>query len=214
MTNGAQRSQGPLTIDIVIHLDALPASEWSGDDEARPLTDLGRTQGERIAEELTASGGPIDAVFSSPIARCTQSLEALARRLDKPIRVSPGFTTMAHLGKAFTPREGYGAAPGRPGPDPAVIVHSTGAFEKSLAEVRAAVPSGRVVICLPGDIFPRHLVYLAAKHDLQLPARVDRKGAVYTIVYEGDEVRISSRDATADFPNDDAKIAELRSRRS
>ena len=66
------------TLDIFIHMDAVNRNEWQGAADERPLTDLGRKQAEIIAERLGSQ--EVDAVFSSPAARCQQSLEPLAKK--------------------------------------------------------------------------------------------------------------------------------------
>ena len=40
-----------LTLDIFIHMDAVGRQDWTGAPDDRPLTDLGRKQSERIADE-------------------------------------------------------------------------------------------------------------------------------------------------------------------
>ena len=54
-----------LTLEIFIHMDAVNRNEWTGPGDARPLTELGKQQAERLAEEI-AAGGPVNALYSSP----------------------------------------------------------------------------------------------------------------------------------------------------
>lgn len=51
------------------------------------LNERGRTQAEQIAERLAHL--PIDAVYSSPLERCLETAEPLARRLGLPVQPLP-----------------------------------------------------------------------------------------------------------------------------
>jgi broad specificity phosphatase PhoE len=59
-------------------MDAGDRHRWTGDQDRRPLSDLGRRQAARLAAALAAT--PVHALFSSPALRCRQTLEPLADR--------------------------------------------------------------------------------------------------------------------------------------
>jgi 8-oxo-dGTP diphosphatase len=76
-----------LTIELVTHMDAGDRRLWTGDQDVRPLSELGRGQAARVAEALAV--GPIDGLYSSPALRCRQTLQPLAARFGLPVVVVP-----------------------------------------------------------------------------------------------------------------------------
>ncbi len=83
------------------HGTAAEREEWSGDDALRPLTDKGRRRLARVAELLAGQKLGIETVLTSPLLRCVQTAELIARRLglaDRVIpddRLAPGFNPAA-----------------------------------------------------------------------------------------------------------------------
>lgn len=73
-----------MTVFLVRHAHAGSKSQWTGDDAARPLSARGAAQAEAIAELLDGEG--VRRIASSPTARCTQTVEPLARRLGLKVR--------------------------------------------------------------------------------------------------------------------------------
>jgi 8-oxo-dGTP diphosphatase len=67
----------PPPVLVVRHADAGDRETWHGDDALRPLDDRGRRQAEALPDRL--AGFPIERLLSSPLVRCVQSLEPLAR---------------------------------------------------------------------------------------------------------------------------------------
>ena len=74
-----------LIIDLVPHLDAGDMTKWQGDQNVRPLSELGRRQAAAIADALGEE--QVDALYSSPALRCRKSLEPLAERFGLGIGV-------------------------------------------------------------------------------------------------------------------------------
>ena len=182
-----------LTLDIFIHMDAVARQGWTGDPDERPLTGLGRQQSERIAEELSTS--PVNGIFSSPALRCRESLEALARKTGLPVQVTPGFRdTLGYKAPAGWEN------PNRQGPDPLGGAYSAGSAVAALREIQRQVPNGRAVLCSYGDIVPALLSFLAGANGLEMPAKMDAKGCVYTVVIDGDRATLAGREASAGFP--------------
>ena len=64
---------------LVRHAKAGSRHRWEGDDRDRPLSRAGIDQAEAIADRLEAAG--VTGLYSSPYARCMQTLEPLAERL-------------------------------------------------------------------------------------------------------------------------------------
>lgn len=66
------------TVWLVRHAAAGDRDAWSKDDRKRPLTKKGQRQAEAIAAALAVHA--LDAVYSSPYARCRQTVIPLAER--------------------------------------------------------------------------------------------------------------------------------------
>ncbi|HWO73672.1 MAG TPA: phosphoglycerate mutase family protein [Dehalococcoidia bacterium] len=180
-------------LDIFIHMDAVGRNDWQGPPDDRPLTELGWKQAERIAEELTKE--KVDAIFSSPAARCRLSLEPLSKRTSLPVQVLPGFRdTLGYKAPAGWEN------PNREGPDPLGGAYSAGSAYAALREIAAQVPNGRAVLCSYGDIVPALMAFLAGANGAEMPPRNNKKGAVFTIVVDGEKATLQGKDAPPDFP--------------
>jgi 8-oxo-dGTP diphosphatase len=68
---------------VVRHSSAGDRAAWAGDDDHRPLDDLGRRQAEWLVDVLAARR--IGRIMSSPAVRCVQTVEPLAA--DRGIRL-------------------------------------------------------------------------------------------------------------------------------
>ena len=64
-------------IYVIRHAEAGDRKRWEGPDDARPLSDGGRRQAERLVESFVDQ--PIVQLVSSPFLRCVQTFEPLAR---------------------------------------------------------------------------------------------------------------------------------------
>ncbi|HJZ53409.1 MAG TPA: phosphohistidine phosphatase SixA [Gemmataceae bacterium] len=62
-----------MNLYVIRHADAGSREEWEGDDQDRPLSDLGRQQARALGEAFHRHGITIDAVFTSPYARAWQT---------------------------------------------------------------------------------------------------------------------------------------------
>lgn len=67
------------------HAKAGERRVWNGDDIDRPLSKTGWRQSAAIAQRLDRSG--VRALYSSPYARCVQTLEPLAERLGVDVQI-------------------------------------------------------------------------------------------------------------------------------
>jgi len=63
---------------LVRHADAGDKLHWSGPDEQRPLSDIGRREADGLVSLLASF--PIARIVSSPAVRCRQTMEPLADR--------------------------------------------------------------------------------------------------------------------------------------
>jgi broad specificity phosphatase PhoE len=70
-------------LHLIRHAHAGSRSEWTEDDELRPLSDRGLRQAAAIATALTGAG--IDLLLTSRYVRCRQTLEPLAAALGLPV---------------------------------------------------------------------------------------------------------------------------------
>jgi len=69
------------TIYLIRHAQSQPSADT--DTAQWPLSDRGRVQAERLADPLATLG--IERLYSSPYARCLQTLEPFARRNRLPV---------------------------------------------------------------------------------------------------------------------------------
>jgi 8-oxo-(d)GTP phosphatase len=67
----------PPPLLVFRHAAAGDRDAWEGDDACRPLDKRGRKQAEALVDQL--SGFVLDRILSSPLDRCVQSVEPLAR---------------------------------------------------------------------------------------------------------------------------------------
>jgi phosphohistidine phosphatase len=63
------------------HAHAGDPEAWTGDDAARPLSDKGEKQAERLGTFLAGIGFTPDAIISSPKLRAAQTAEIVAKHL-------------------------------------------------------------------------------------------------------------------------------------
>lgn len=183
-----------LTLDIFIHMDAVGRNDWSGPGDERPLTEIGKKQAAQIAEEL--SRAPIHALYSSPAKRCTESLQALSDKSGLPVTVLPGFRdTLGYKAPAGWEN------PDRPGGDPLGGAVSAGSAFSALEEIEQQVPDGgRAVLCSYGDIVPALLAFLAGASGVEMPAKTNKKGAVYTVKLQDGHASLSLSEPSTTFP--------------
>ncbi len=65
-----------MAVLLVRHAEAGDRHRWDGPDEARPLSDEGRAQAERLVDVL--AGHLVDRILSSRYLRCTETVAPLA----------------------------------------------------------------------------------------------------------------------------------------
>jgi broad specificity phosphatase PhoE len=66
-----------VTVYLLRHARAGRRSAWKGDDERRPLSKVGRRQGNGLVDVL--ADADVELIVSSPFVRCVQSVEPLAK---------------------------------------------------------------------------------------------------------------------------------------
>ncbi len=164
-----------LVIELVPHVDAGDRSVWRGDQDERPLDDLGRKQAIALRDALLDS--PVDRLFASPALRCRMTLDPIAEATGLEI------VTIAALAEE-RPGEAHGAMRVR--------------GEAGLREIALRQPEGRVVACSHGDLIPEVGQRIARSLGVDLPLLAHR-GQRYRISisegFEGIVMRV-----VADFP--------------
>lgn len=161
-------------LELVRHGDSVNRSGWwNRPDRDRPLSDKGHQQARRLATALTGLGaeGAVAAVLSSPYLRCIQTVAPLAESLGLPV----------------TTEEGLAEAPATPDTDGPWTTSAwlAGRALKVVGRMVAAHPDGRVVACSHGDVVPALMALLAGRDELQVANARLRKGARFTLTFEG-----------------------------
>ena len=70
-----------IELHFLRHAHAGDPEAWTGDDAARPLSDKGEKQAERLGTFLAGIGFTPDAIISSPKLRAAQTAEIVAKHL-------------------------------------------------------------------------------------------------------------------------------------
>lgn len=81
-----------MLLHLIRHADAGDPEAWTGPDAARPLSEKGRAQAERLGAFLADHDFDTDAIITSPRLRATQTAEIVAGHL------GVGVTTDDRLG--------------------------------------------------------------------------------------------------------------------
>jgi 8-oxo-dGTP diphosphatase len=106
---------------LVRHARAGKRAEWHGDDNDRPLDDVGRRQAQHLAHFLAVFAP--DRIYSAHPLRCVQTVQPLADALGLDIVVDGTFDDAAH---AREPVTSYVAVRDLARPDCVTVVSSQG----------------------------------------------------------------------------------------
>ena len=74
-----------IALHLLRHAHAGDPERWTGDDAARPLSDKGRRQAERLGRLLSAVDDKPDMFITSPKVRAAETAEIVAGALDAPV---------------------------------------------------------------------------------------------------------------------------------
>jgi 8-oxo-dGTP diphosphatase len=182
------------TIELITHMDAGDRRLWTGDQDSRPLSELGRRQAAHITKALAVS--PFDGLYSSPALRCRQTLEPLAAQLHLPITVVPELRES----NGFQPPVGWAFQKSDAMHDPLGGAYAAGRAWAALQQMIGA-SSGRVAVCSHGDIVPALVAFLIGAFGLSLPAPHNRRGGWYTLRFDRDRVSALQHDVLPNFPH-------------
>ena len=182
-----------LTVELIAHMAAGDRTLWQGNQDERPLSDLGWTQARLLCGELARL--PVDALFSSPALRCRQTLGPLAAstglsiELLSSLRETDGFPPPTGWGAFLRPKSAFGGA------------RTAGKAYNALATICARVPEGRVAVCSHGDIVPALVAFLGAAHDVAVPEPYPLRPMWYTLEFHDEGVAVLLHPPLPDFPN-------------
>lgn len=174
--------------EIVPHAESTSPQRWTGDHDLRPLTGLGHEQARALVPAL---GTGIDAVYSSPAVRCTQTVQPLADALGLPITEVPELLET----RGFAEPKEWTEGDYRPIGQALGGAWAAGKAWRAMdaMDAMARKHSGRrVVACSHGDVIPVLLAMLCARYDTALPAWPGR-GGWYTLRLDGDYLVCSSQ---------------------
>lgn len=73
---------------LLRHASAGNADAWEGDDDERPLDDIGVAQAQAAARALAVYG--VERVLAAPLVRCLQTVQPLAELLDVEVEPAKG----------------------------------------------------------------------------------------------------------------------------
>jgi len=172
-------------------MDAGDRDTWAGDQDERPLSDLGRRQAGVLADALV--GEAIDALYAGPALRCRQTLGVLGERLRLRVDVIP------ELGE----KHAWRVPPGwdertRSLGIPAEAAFAAGSMQHAFLQMQALWPDGHVVACSHGHTIPAFIAYHVSSQGLANVPPLEYRGQWYRL-HHTDALTIE-RIEIADFP--------------
>jgi phosphohistidine phosphatase len=123
---------GPVSLHLLRHADAGDPEKWQGDDAARPLSEKGVRQAERLGRHLKSVEFEPDAIISSPKVRALQTAEIVGRAL------GVSATTDDRLAGSLDPASVAALLREAGGPRSPVIVGHDPDFSELLADLTGA----------------------------------------------------------------------------
>lgn len=149
-------------IALVPHMDAGDRDTWEGDQDQRPLSDLGRKQANALASAMASAG--VTSLYASPARRAHATIEPLATKLGIEIQTLPNL------------------AEKRPGESDTSLATRG---ERALDEIRRHALRGIAVAVSHGDLIPATINRLALRRRIH-PQRLERRGQWYVVNFAAD----------------------------
>jgi phosphohistidine phosphatase len=123
---------GKVSLHLLRHADAGDPEAWHGDDAARPLSEKGVRQAERLGRHLAAIGFEPDSILSSPKIRARQTADIVGRAVGREV------TLEDRLAGAVRPDLVAAILRDASGPNAPVLVGHDPDFSELLAELTGA----------------------------------------------------------------------------
>jgi len=175
-----------IAVELVPHCTSVTRDGWASSHDVRPLAVLGMRQ---AAALVAAIGTDVDGIYSSPAARCRQTVGPLAAAAGLPVH------DLAELYEADD--FGEPAAGTRQVPDLMARAlggaWAAGRMIRAVAMMMDAHPRGRAVAASHGDVIPVLLAALSSAFAIPLPRHVGR-GGWYTLKFTSGDLAISPHD--------------------
>jgi 8-oxo-dGTP diphosphatase len=174
---------GQLIVELVPHCASVTPDGWTGSHDVRPLTELGRRQ---AAALVAAIGTDVDGIYSSPAARCRQTVAPLAAAAGLPVR------DLAELYEAGGFDEPAAGTPGVPDLMVRALggAWAAGRMLRAIAVMMDAHPRGRVAAASHGDVVPAVLAALSSAFAMPRPRHLGR-GGWYTLQFAPGDLAIT-----------------------
>lgn len=174
-----------LTVELIPHCTSVLRDGWTGSHDVRPLAELGMRQAQAL---VAAIGGDVDGIYSSPTARCRQTVGPLAAAVGLPVQDLPELYEAWDFGELA-------------GVDdiPDLMVRALGGawaagrMLRAVAIMTGAHPGGRVAAASHGDTVPVLLATLASAFGLPRPRHIGR-GGWYTLRFASENLAITAHD--------------------
>jgi 8-oxo-dGTP diphosphatase len=180
-------------------MKAKNRAKWTGDQDERPLTRLGRQQADVHAATML-EGEEIAAIYCSPALRCRETIAPLAHRLGLDVVVEPLLRETAGYA-APAGWEGFDFGLEGRGDNPVGPAMAAGQGLAAIETLRSRHKAGgRIVACSHGDTIPMMVTGLAAFAAVALPAPLWGFGGWYRLRFDGTSVSIERCDPPATFP--------------
>jgi 8-oxo-dGTP diphosphatase len=175
-----------LTVELIPHCTSVVRDGWIGRHDVRPLAERGMRQAQAL---VAAIGGNVDGIYSSPAARCRQTVGPLAAAVGLPVI---DLVELYEAGDFGEPAAGVDEIPD-------LMVRALGGawaagrMLRAVALLMDAHPGGRVVAASHGDTIPVLLAALASASGMSRPRHVGR-GGWYTLRFAAGDLAITSHD--------------------
>ena len=177
-----------LTLELVPHCTSVTRDGWTGSHDVRPLAEVGMRQAAALAAAI-GTDVDVDGIYSSPTARCRQTVGPLAAAAGLPVR------DLAELYEA----DDFGEPAARTDEIPDLMVRALGGAWAAGRMLRAvelmmgAHPRGRAVAASHGDVIPVLLAALSSAFALPRPPWVGR-GGWYTLRFTPGGLTVTPHD--------------------
>jgi broad specificity phosphatase PhoE len=182
-----------LALELVPHCASVRPADWSGGPRERPLTETGHRQ---AADLATRIGSDVAAIWSSPMLRCIQTVQPLARATGLPVAHLPALGDTQDFAEPRTWKHGILA----PVAEPLAGAWAAGRGLRAVLTIAQHHPDGRVVAASHGDLVPVLLSALCATYAVPPPDAVPDRGGWWTLHFTPTTLTITPHAPLLDEP--------------